>query len=117
MKADAAARLTQALVDREPVHVPVTDRLPLENIAQSADLIERGHAGRISCRSPDPHATDRSLWGHWFWIIYIPWNTVSPAGTQPPMTDLLTVFATWCASRSTCGTRSTPGSGTTTDCR
>jgi NADPH2:quinone reductase len=51
VKADAAARLTQALVDGS-LHIPVTERLPLENIAQAHDLIERGHAGRIVLQIP-----------------------------------------------------------------
>jgi NADPH2:quinone reductase len=45
-KADAAGRLTAALVDGS-LRVPVTERLPLEEVAEAHELVERGHTGRV----------------------------------------------------------------------
>jgi NADPH2:quinone reductase len=46
VKADAAARLTEALVDGS-LRIPVTERLPLKEVAQAHERVERGHTGRI----------------------------------------------------------------------
>jgi NADPH2:quinone reductase len=50
-KADAAARLTEALVDGS-LHIPVTERLPLEEVARAHELVERGQSGRIILQVP-----------------------------------------------------------------
>jgi hypothetical protein len=46
VKADAAAWLTAALVDGS-LRVLVTKRLPLEEVAEAHELVERGHTGRV----------------------------------------------------------------------
>ena len=46
VKADAAARLSEALVDGS-LHIGVTERLPLEDVARAHELVEGGRAGRI----------------------------------------------------------------------
>lgn len=51
VKADAAARLTEALVDRS-LRIPVTERLPLDDVAQAHELLEGGHAGRVILQLP-----------------------------------------------------------------
>jgi NADPH:quinone reductase len=46
VKADAAARLTEALVDGS-LRIQVAERLPLEEIARAHDLVEKGITGRV----------------------------------------------------------------------
>jgi len=51
VKADAAAHLTEALVDGT-LQIPVTERLALHEVAEAHELVERGHAGRVILRLP-----------------------------------------------------------------
>jgi NADPH:quinone reductase len=46
VKAHAASELTDALVDGA-LRIPIAVRLPLEQISQAHELVERGAGGRV----------------------------------------------------------------------
>lgn len=53
VKAHAAAELTDALVEGA-LRIPVTERLPLDEVARAHELVEAGHSGRVVIELPTP---------------------------------------------------------------
>ena len=54
VKADAAARVTAAVVDGG-LRMSVTGRLPFKGFAQANAMVEQGYAAVSSCSFTDPH--------------------------------------------------------------